>query len=98
MLLAVDESRVSSVETKVRFPVTAAVVIHSWWVPALGIKTDSIPGFINEAWAIVDAPGTYRGQCAELCARDHGFTPIVVEALPKDEYQQWLDQKWTDLA
>ncbi len=97
-LLEVDEPLVIPVDTKVRFLITAADVIHSWWVPAFGIKTDSIPGFINEAWAIVDTPGTYRGQCAELCGRDHGFMPIVVEALPKDEYQQWLDQKRTDLA
>lgn len=97
-LREVDEPLVIPVDTKVRFLITAADVIHSWWVPSFGIKTDSIPGFIHEAWAIVDTPGTYRGQCAELCGRDHGFMPIVVEALPKDEFQKWLTQKRADLA
>ena len=73
---------------------TADDVIHAWWVPALGWKQDAIPGIVNEAWTDIREPGIYRGQCAELCGKDHGFMPIVVRALPKAEYQQWLaDQK-----
>ncbi|WP_111641525.1 cytochrome c oxidase subunit II [Marinimicrobium alkaliphilum] len=92
-LLEVDEPLVIPVDTKVRFLLTAADVIHSWWVPDLGVKKDTIPGFINESWALVTEPGTYRGQCAELCGRDHGFMPIVVEVLPKEEYEEWLAAK-----
>src|SRR3546814_11531066 len=62
----------------------------SWWVPALGWKQDAIPGIVNEAWADIRTPGIYRGQCAELCGKDHGFMPIVVKAVPKAEYRQWL--------
>jgi cytochrome c oxidase subunit 2 len=70
-------------------------VIHSWWVPALAIKKDAIPGFINEAWFDIDADktGTYRGQCAELCGRDHGFMPIVLEVKSKADFDQWLKQQ-----
>lgn len=89
-LLDVDNALVLPVDTKVRFVITADDVIHSWWVPALGWKQDAVPGIINEAWAEIDTPGIYRGQCAELCGKDHGFMPIVVKALPKEEYQQWL--------
>jgi cytochrome c oxidase subunit 2 len=78
------------VGTKVRFVVTADDVIHAWWVPALGWKQDAIPGIVNEAWASVDQPGIYRGQCAELCGKDHGFMPVVVKAVPKEEFAQWL--------
>jgi cytochrome c oxidase subunit 2 len=71
---------------------TANDVIHAWWVPAFGMKRDAIPGFINEMWISVDEdkPGTYRGQCAELCGRDHGFMPVVVVAKPKAEFEAWL--------
>lgn len=89
-LLEVDNELVLPVDTKIRFVITADDVIHSWWVPALGWKQDGVPGIINEQWAEIDTPGIYRGQCAELCGKDHGFMPIVVRALPKDEYQQWL--------
>ena len=75
---------------KVRFLTTANDVIHSWWVPALGMKRDAIPGYINEFWTRVDEPGVYRGQCAELCGRDHGFMPIVVNAVSESEYQSWV--------
>ena len=92
-LLEVDEPLVLPVGQKVRFLVTAADVIHSWWVPALGVKRDAIPGFINESWAYIEEPGIYRGQCAELCGKDHGFMPIVVEAKPQAEYRQWLADK-----
>ncbi|HEY1898221.1 MAG TPA: cytochrome c oxidase subunit II [Steroidobacteraceae bacterium] len=91
-LLNVDHPLVVPVGTKVRVLVTAADVIHSWWVPAFGIKKDAIPGFVNEAWFNVDAdkPGLYRGNCAELCGRDHGFMPIVVDARSKEDFQTWL--------
>jgi cytochrome c oxidase subunit 2 len=89
-LLEVDHPLVLPVGTKVRFVVTADDVIHAWWVPALGWKQDAIPGIVNEAWASIDQPGTYRGQCAELCGKDHGFMPVVVKAVPKAEFAQWL--------
>ena len=81
------------VDTKVRFVITADDVIHAWWVPALGWKQDAIPGLINEAWTEIKEPGVYRGQCAELCGKDHGFMPIVVEAVSKDEFARWLAAK-----
>lgn len=92
-LLDVDNPLVIPTDTKVRFVITADDVIHSWWVPALGWKQDAIPGFINEAWAKVEVPGTYRGQCAELCGKDHGFMPIVVIAKPRAEFDAWLAQQ-----
>jgi len=94
-LLDVDNPLVVPVGTKVRVLVTAQDVIHAWWVPAFAVKKDAIPGFVNEVWFQVDAdkPGTYRGQCTELCGRDHGFMPIVVVAKPKDEFEAWLKAK-----
>ncbi len=92
-LLDVDKPLVLPVDTKIRFVITADDVIHSWWVPVLGWKQDAIPGFINEAWTSIKTPGTYRGQCAELCGKDHGFMPIVVEARPKAEFQAWLAEQ-----
>ncbi len=91
-LLSVDHPLVVPVDTKVRLLITGADVIHSWWVPAFGVKKDAIPGFVNEAWFKVDTdkPGLYRGQCAELCGRDHGFMPIVVDVRSKADYQSWL--------
>lgn len=91
-LLNVDHPLVVPVGTKVRLLITGADVIHSWWVPAFGVKKDAIPGFVNEAWFNIDAdkPGLYRGQCAELCGRDHGFMPIVVDARSKADFQAWL--------
>ena len=86
----VDNPLVVPVDTKIRFVVTADDVIHAWWVPALGWKQDAIPGIINEAWTRVSKPGIYRGQCAELCGKDHGFMPIVVKVVSKAEYAQWL--------
>jgi len=97
-LLEVDEPLVIPVDTKVRFLITAADVIHSWWVPALSVKRDAIPGFINEAWTKPLQTGTYRGQCAELCGRDHGFMPIVVNVVERDEYSQWLAQRQAESA
>ena len=89
-LLDVDKPLVLPVGKKVKFLITADDVIHAWWVPDFGWKKDAIPGFINEAWVVIEEPGTYRGQCAELCGQDHGFMPIVVEALPADEYDAWV--------
>jgi cytochrome c oxidase subunit 2 len=89
----VDNMLVLPADTRIRFVITADDVIHAWWVPALGWKQDAIPGVINEAWTEVATPGTYRGVCAELCGKDHGFMPIVVKVLPKAEYQAWLAQQ-----
>jgi len=91
-LLDVDNPLVVPTGTKIRVLLTANDVIHAWWVPAFGMKRDAIPGFINEMWISVDEdkPGTYRGQCAELCGRDHGFMPVVVVAKPKAEFEAWL--------
>ncbi|MEM6988325.1 MAG: cytochrome c oxidase subunit II [Pseudomonadota bacterium] len=86
----VDNELVLPVGRKVRFLHTAADVIHAWWVPDLAVKKDSIPGFINENWAIINEPGVYRGKCAELCGRDHGFMPVVVRAVPGEEFDAWL--------
>ncbi|TQM16953.1 cytochrome c oxidase subunit 2 [Pseudoxanthomonas sp. 3HH-4] len=92
-LLDVDNQLVLPTNTKIRFVITADDVIHAWWVPALGWKQDAIPGIVNEAWTDIKEPGIYRGQCAELCGKDHGFMPIVVKAVPKAEYEQWLASK-----
>lgn len=89
-LLDVDKPLVVPVHTKIRFIIVGGDVIHSWWVPALGWKMDAIPGIANAAWTNIKEPGVYRGQCAELCGQDHGFMPIVVKAVPKAEFEQWL--------
>jgi cytochrome c oxidase subunit 2 len=89
-LLDVDQPLVVPEGRKVRVLITANDVIHSWWVPDFGMKKDAIPGFINELWFRADETGTFRGQCAELCGRDHGFMPIVVEVLPAAEFDAWL--------
>jgi len=94
-LLEIDKPLVVPVGEKIRFLITGGDVIHSWWVPALGMKKDAIPGFINEMWTQVDQPGTYRGQCAELCGKDHGFMPIVVEAKSQADYKRWLEARKT---
>lgn len=92
-LLSVDEPVVVPVGAKVRLLVTAADVLHAWWVPELGVKKDAVPGFINETWFEADTEGTYRGQCAELCGMDHGFMPIVVRVTSTEEYEAWLETK-----
>ena len=92
-LLEVDHPLVLPVGQKIKFLITADDVIHSWWVPDLGWKRDAIPGFVNEAWTKIDKPGTYRGQCAELCGKDHGFMPIVVIALAEDEFESWVSEQ-----
>jgi cytochrome c oxidase subunit 2 len=97
-LLEVDRELVLPVGRKIRFLTTASDVIHAWWVPALGWKRDAIPGYINESWALIKEPGVYRGQCAELCGKDHGFMPIVVRALPEAEYKAWLEKTKAEQA
>lgn len=92
-LLEVDEPMVVPVGKRVRLLITANDVIHSWWVPALGAKQDAIPGFIRDSWFQADKIGTYRGQCVELCGKDHGFMPIVVKVVSEADYKIWLDQK-----
>jgi len=89
-LLEVDNRVVVPVGKKVRVILTANDVLHAWWVPALGIKQDAIPGFIRDTWFTADKPGVYRGQCAELCGKDHGFMPIVVEVMEAGEYSKWV--------
>jgi cytochrome c oxidase subunit 2 len=90
-LLEVDQPMVVPVGKRIRVLITAGDVIHSWWVPAFGVKQDAIPGFVRDAWFRVDKPGIYRGQCAELCGKEHGFMPVVVEVLPADQYAAWAD-------
>jgi cytochrome c oxidase subunit 2 len=89
-LLEVNNRVVVPVDTKVRLLVTAADVIHSWWMPAFGVKKDAIPGFVNEAWFEATETGVFRGQCAELCGMDHGFMPIVVEVVTREAFGDWL--------
>ena len=97
-LLEVDEPIVLPINKKIRFLFHSDDVIHAWWVPELAVKQDVIPGFINDSWAIIEEPGTYRGQCAELCGKDHGFMPIVVEAVTEAEYKQWIVAKKSEAA
>ncbi len=92
-LLEVDRPLVIPTGQKVRFLVTSDDVIHSWWVPDFAVKKDANPGFINEAWTNVNEPGIYRGQCAELCGKDHGFMPVVVIAKEPAEYQAWIAEQ-----
>ncbi|MBD8874281.1 cytochrome c oxidase subunit II [Rhodanobacter sp. DHB23] len=89
-LLNVDKPLVLPIHTKIRFVITSDDVIHSWWVPSFGWKMDAIPGIVNSAWTNINVPGTYRGQCAELCGQDHGFMPIVVKAVPQEDFAKWL--------
>jgi cytochrome c oxidase subunit 2 len=95
-LLEVDNRLIVPVDTKIRYLLTSNDVLHAWWVPEIAIKKDAVPGFINEGWFRINEAGIYRGQCAELCGKDHGFMPIVVEALPKDEYRAWVDSQNAD--
>lgn len=97
-LLEVDNPLVLPINRKVRFLMTSDDVIHSWWVPDFAVKKDTIPGFINEAWTKIDEPGVYRGQCAELCGRAHGFMPVVVHAMAEDDFDQWMADKKQEIA
>jgi cytochrome c oxidase subunit 2 len=89
-LLEVDNQVVVPVDKKIRLLLTSNDVIHSWWVPELAVKKDAIPGFINQMWTQIDEPGVYRGQCTELCGRDHGFMPVVVRAVEQAEFDKWV--------
>ncbi len=95
-LLEVDNPIVVPVNKKVRLLLTSNDVIHAWWVPELAIKKDAIPGIINETWFRAEQTGTFRGQCAELCGKDHGYMPIVVEVVDQDAYQAWVDTRKAD--
>ena len=97
-LLEVDQPVVLPINKKIRFLFHSEDVIHAWWVPEFAVKQDVIPGFINDSWAIIEEPGIYRGQCAELCGKDHGFMPIVVHAVSQDEYAQWITEKKSEAA
>ncbi len=92
-LLDVDNPVVVPVGKKIRFLVTANDVLHSWYVPAIGVKKDAIPGYINETWATIEEPGVYRGQCTELCGKDHGFMPVVVIAKAEEDYKAWVKEQ-----
>ncbi|MDX7797139.1 cytochrome c oxidase subunit II [Aeromonas caviae] len=97
-LLEVDNPLVLPVGKKIRFLMTSDDVIHSWWVPAFAVKKDANPGYINESWTRIDKPGTYRGQCAELCGKDHGFMPVVVVAKSAEEFETWIARKGDEQA
>ncbi len=92
-LLDVDKPLVIPINKRIRFLITAQDVIHAFWVPAFAVKKDAVPGFIHEAWTVVDEPGIYRGQCAELCGKNHGFMPIVVQAVEQQEYDAWIVER-----
>lgn len=92
-LLEVDKPLVVPVNRKIRFLVTSTDVIHSWWVPELGVKRDAMPGFMHEAWARIEKPGIYRGQCTELCGINHAYMPIVVQAVSDEEFNKWVDEQ-----
>ncbi len=92
-LLEVDQPLVLPVDRKIRLLTTSADVIHSWWVPDLAVKKDAVPGFVNESWTRIDEPGIYRGQCTELCGKDHGFMPVVVHAMEQEQFDTWLAER-----
>jgi cytochrome c oxidase subunit 2 len=95
-LLEVDNEMVIPVNKRVRFLLTSDDVIHSFWVPKFAVKKDAIPGYVNEAWTMSEKTGTFRGQCAELCGKDHAFMPIVVKVVEQAEYDTWLAMKKTE--
>ena len=97
-LLEVDNPLVVPAGKKIRLVLTSSDVIHTWWVAAFGVKQDAIPGFIRDTWFKVDQPGTYRGQCAELCGVGHGFMPVVVNVVAPEEFAAWKDGQKTQLA
>ncbi|WP_425491984.1 cytochrome c oxidase subunit II [Candidatus Comchoanobacter bicostacola] len=97
-LLEVDKPVVVPIHQKIRFLFTSQDVIHSWWLPELGIKVDAMPGYISEAWAYIEKPGIYRGQCTELCGMRHGYMPIVLEAKTQEDYALWVKNKGKDVS
>ncbi len=92
-LLEVDNPLVVPVKKKIRLVITANDVIHSWWVPAFAVKQDAIPGFVRDSWFRADKEGTFRGQCVELCGKDHGFMPVVVKVVSEGEYKSWVGEQ-----
>ena len=92
-LLATDQNLVLPIDTNIRIQTTAADVIHSWAVPALGVKKDAVPGRLNETWLRIEKEGMYYGQCSEICGERHGYMPIAIEAVSKEKFQQWAGQK-----
>ena len=94
----VDNRLVLPVNTRVRFLMTSNDVIHSWWVRELGVKQDANPGFINDSWAYIEEEGVYRGKCTELCGKDHGFMPVVVEVVSKENYAKWVEEQQAIMA
>jgi len=97
-LLEVDEPLVVPVGKKVRLVITAADVLHAWWVPALAVKQDAIPGFVRDSWFKAEREGVFRGQCAELCGKEHGFMPIVVHVLSEENYAKWVGERKQKMA
>lgn len=97
-LREVDNPLVLPVNKKVRILIISTDVIHSWWVPEFGVKRDAVPGFLRETWVKIERPGTYRGQCSQLCGKDHAFMPIVVEAVPEEKFREWVAQKKAESA
>ncbi len=97
-LLEVDNPMVVPVDTKVRVLITAGDVLHAWWVPAFGVKQDAIPGFVRDSWFRAEKIGTFRGQCAELCGKEHGFMPVVVEVKSKEDYAKWAAEQKAKVA
>lgn len=95
-LLEVDNPVVLPAERKIRFLLASNDVIHAWWIPKFGVKKDAVPGYINEFWTYVNEPGVYRGQCAELCGKDHGFMPIVADVLSPEEFDNWVTEQQVD--
>jgi cytochrome c oxidase subunit 2 len=91
-LLEVDNRIVLPVDTTIRIVTTSVDVLHAWAVPALGLKTDSVPGRLNEMWVKIEKPGMYYGQCSELCGNNHGFMPIQVEAVSKEQFARWIEE------
>lgn len=97
-LLEVDNHLVLPTDKKVRILLTSNDVIHTWWVPAFGAARDAIPGFLRETWVKIEEPGTYRGQCKELCGKGHGFMPVVVDAVPEAKYKEWVAAKKEEMS
>jgi cytochrome c oxidase subunit 2 len=95
-LLEVDNPLILPVNKKVRILLTSTDVIHSWWVPSFGVKRDAVPGYLREMWVNIEKPGTYRGQCAQLCGDGHSFMPIVVEAVAEPQFKEWVAKKKTE--
>jgi cytochrome c oxidase subunit II len=97
-LLEVDHEVVVPTGKKVRVILTAGDVVHAWWIPAFGVKQDAIPGFLRDVWFRADKPGIYRGQCVELCGKEHGFMPIVVRVVSPEDYTKWVGERKKTLA